>query len=539
MNVRFPLSARILLWFLLNLVFLALVFCVFLGVQFPLDSLLVGRAGDRIQSVANLLSVELNQSPRTQWDGILKQFGDAYHVQFLVFRNDGRQVAGETTKLPDIVATRLEQGRGGPPGQPLPREAGLEPRPDDNLGPPPQGAPGPDDNAGPPPGAEPPPGPDGRPPPREGRPDVQADTTSPAPAHGPGVRPGGPPPGAPVRFMVHTRNPSLYWVGVRIRVVDRDRPRPAPLTMLAVSDSIRGGGLFLDLLPWIVVGFGCVLVSVLFWLPLVRGITHSISQITSATGQIADGRFDARVAVRRTDELGSLGHAINQMAARLAGFVTGQKRFLGDISHELCSPIARIQVALGILEQRADDTQKTYLADLREEVDLMSNLVNELLSFSKASLGPASIRLQPVALRETVEKAVHRENVAGADIRIEVDNSLRVLAEPELLLRCLANLVRNAIRYAGKAGPITISARREDTGIVLSVADNGPGVPEASLAQLFDPFYRTELSRTRETGGVGLGLAIVKTCVESCQGTVKCRNRQPTGLEVLITLLPA
>src|SRR5262249_27864572 len=155
-------------------------------------------------------------------------------------------------------------------------------------------------------------------------------------------------------------------------------------------------GLFFDSGPWIAVGFGCVLVSVLFWLPLVRGITRSIFQITAATEQIADGRFDTRVSVRRNDELGRLGNAINQMAIRLAGFVTGQKRFLGDIAHELCSPIARIQMALGILEQRADPDQKERLADLREEVDLMSNLVNELLSFSKASIGQASIRLQPV-----------------------------------------------------------------------------------------------------------------------------------------------
>ena len=106
------------------------------------------------------------------------------------------------------------------------------------------------------------------------------------------------------------------------------------------------------------VGFACVLVSVLFWLPLVRGITHSISQITRATEQIAAGRFDARVATGRRDELGRLGEAINQMATRLSGFVTGQRRFMGDIAHELCSPIARIQMALGILEHRADEKQK-------------------------------------------------------------------------------------------------------------------------------------------------------------------------------------
>jgi len=282
-----------------------------------------------------------------------------------------------------------------------------------------------------------------------------------------------------------------------------------------------------------------VLVSVLFWLPLVRGITHSISQMTRATEQIAEGRFESRVATRRRDELGRLGQAINQMASRLSGFMTGQRRFLGDIAHELCSPIARIQMALGILEQRADEKQRAYVDDLREEIQEMSSLVNELLSFSKASLGPTAIKLQPVALRAIVEKAVHRESVDGSQVQLEMANALSVLADPELLLRSLCNLIRNAIRYAGHAGPIIVSARAKDGQVIISVADFGPGVPESSLERLFDPFYRLEPSRDRETGGVGLGLAIVKTCIESCQGTVRCRNLQPTGLEVLITLRTA
>jgi two-component system sensor histidine kinase CpxA len=511
--VRFPLSARIMVWFLLNLVFLALVFCVFLGARFPLDSLLAGRAGGRIQSVADVLGAELGRSPAADWDAITKQFSDAYHVQILLFRNDGHQAAGEPVTLPAAVLARVEEGPVPPPRS---RFGDGPPGSDTSPGPRPPGASANDDAAGPPPGGEPGGMPDDQPPAR------------------PGDHPGGP----PRRFMVHAGDPPRYWVGVRIRI-HSDRTRPQFLTMLAVSDSIRGGGLFFDYVPWVVVGFGCVFVSVLFWLPLVRGITRSIFQITAATEQIADGRFDARVSVRRRDELGRLGHAINQMAARLAGFVTGQKRFLGDIAHELCSPIARIQVALGILEQRADPSQVERLADLREEVDLMSSLVNELLSFSKASLGGAAIKLQPVPLRATVEKAVQRENADGANIFVDVGDSLQVLADPELLLRSVANLVRNAVRYAGQSGPISITARREDGRVILSVADSGPGVPEASLDQLFDPFYRSEPSRTRETGGVGLGLAIVKTCIESCQGTVKCRNRRPTGLEVLVSLQPA
>ena len=112
----------------------------------------------------------------------------------------------------------------------------------------------------------------------------------------------------------------------------------------------------------------------------------------------------------------------------------------------------------------------------------------------------------------------------------------RVLAHPEGLFRALSNLVRNAVRYAGADGPIRISARRESGEVLLTVADEGPGLPEDILDRVFTPFYRPGTSRSRDSGGAGLGLAIVKTCVESSAGTVSCRNRHLKGLEVTVRL---
>ncbi|MHB8522273.1 MAG: HAMP domain-containing sensor histidine kinase, partial [Limisphaerales bacterium] len=431
------------------------------------------------------IAAELGASPPREWDDVLQRFSRAYKVTFLLLHPDGSQAAGERMELPAEV-TRRAQVRRGPPDF-----AGRGPRAVQPPGPPPDMLPR-----------------------------------------------GGPrPPGAlPPRFMVRTESPTRYWVGVRVPPPRLEPPRPGPMVLLAMSPSLWGGGLFFDLTPWIAVGAGVVFFSVLFWIPLVRGVTRSISQMTRATEQIAQGRFDTRVDAGRRDELGRLGEAVNQMAGRLSGFVSGQKRFLGDIAHELCSPIARIQVALGILEQRADEKQKPYVSDLQEEVQHVSGLVNELLSFSKASLEPTTVKLQTVNLREVAARAVRREAGEQGNVRLEIADDVKVLADPELLVRALSNLVRNALRYAGQAGPITLSSRAEAGQITVTVADCGPGVPEESLAQLFDPFYRPERSRTAETGGVGLGLAIVKTCVESCGGTVSCRNRSPAGLEVSVQL---
>jgi two-component system, OmpR family, sensor histidine kinase CpxA len=466
MNVRFPLYAKVLLWFFLNLVAVGAGLYIFFHTQVKLglNSLMMGRSGDRIQAVSEVITAELNKaSGQAAWDDILQRFSDSYHLPFYLFHSDGRQLAGEPVVLPRPVVNVLGERR------------------------------------------QPAPGPGGA-----GR--------------------------AYPKFMERVADPVRYWVGVRVPVLEDGQARPLPATLLAVSETMSGGGLFLDFKPWILIGLGALLFSVLFWIPLVRGITGSISHMTRATALIADGRFDVQVPARRRDELGSLGQSVNRMASRLAGFVTGQKRFLGDIAHELCSPIARMQMAIGILEQQAGEEQKPCVEDLREEVQQMSELVNELLSFSRASLRGRDLPLQSLPLAELARRVIAREAGGEDQVQLKIADDLTALAEPDLLMRALANLVRNALRYAGSAGPVVISAEPVAGGVVLSVSDSGPGVPAEALQRIFDPFYRLESSRSRETGGIGLGLAIVKTCIEACQGSVVAHSRQPAGLQVDIHL---
>lgn len=499
---RFPLYAKILLWFFLNLMLLAGVFLLVFRAQFGsgLDWLLSGSAAARLEAVSRLILAELSDRPRAEWDGILQRFGSAYQVQFYVFRNADEQLAGQSLQLPRQVRARLVERLIATSRVRPPRRSERAP-PTISHG-----------------GSRPP--------------------ESPAPAIAPPLSP-------PDHFsieepfpkvLVRTADPTRYWICV-LGLVHRSPPDgDMPVTLLAVSNSVSAGGLLLDLKSWLMAGAGSVLLSALLWFPFVRSITRSVAQMTQATRNIAEGRFDVRLSEQRRDELGSLGVAINQMASRLSGFVNGQRRFLGDIAHELCSPLARLQVALGILEQRAGDDQKRYVRTACEKADQISALVNQLLSFSKASLGASAIRLKPISLLQAVQKATERENDSSVTLKVEVPAELSVLGEVELLVSALSNLLRNAIRYAGQAGPITISAQSKGNEVILTVADNGPGIPEAHLAHVFDPFYRVDSSRDRSTGGVGLGLTLVKTCVESCGGTVTCQNRKPHGLEVVLHL---
>src|SRR5581483_6118384 len=206
--------------------------------------------------------------------------------------------------------------------------------------------------------------------------------------------------------------------------------------------------------------------------------------------------------------------------------------------HELGSPLARLQVAIEILEARADPALAGPITDVREEVQQMTALVNELLAFTKAGLRAPPAELACVPLAEVVAGAVAREN-AQDRVRLELVPNLAVRADRELLTRAIANLIRNALRYAADAGPITIVTRRDAAGAGLTVADDGPGVPPEALARLGEPFYRPEVARTRETGGVGLGLAIVRSCVAACGGEVRFANRMPHGFAADLTLTAA
>jgi two-component system, OmpR family, sensor histidine kinase CpxA len=507
--MRTPLYVKTLLWFFLNVSLLAALVLVPIHAQYRwgFDWLLGGGTIERIRSLSDLIMGDLSQTAREEWTGKLENYSRAYHLRLYLFQNDGQQLAGDPVTLPPEVLRRLseEPGRRSSFSSPMqpPRKKGSE-------GPSSTNAPrsssferfSPSFQRG-----------DGEAVPRL--------TTS---SLGPPIS------------LIRSASPMGFWICVRIHYIESERSRPIYMSLLGRSDSLSAGGLVFDVQHLMITFIGMVVLSALLWFPFVRSITRSISEMTHATNQIAQGKFEARVHDRRRDELGDLGTAVNGMADRLSGYVQGQKRFLGGVAHELCSPLAKLRTALGILDEKVDESHKSFVRVASDKTEYMANLVNELLSFSKASLGASTIQLQTVSLREAVTKACEREAIEMTKIITDIDSALQVAAEPELLTRSLSNLLRNAIRHAGKAGPINVTASRQDHEAVICVSDCGPGVPEEELAHLFDPFYRVDASRARTTGGVGLGLTIVKACIESCGGSVACANRKPSGFEVTIRL---
>ncbi|HWB03200.1 MAG TPA: HAMP domain-containing sensor histidine kinase [Verrucomicrobiales bacterium] len=523
MKTFLSLRWKILGWFLVNLLVIGVVLYFIVRLQFGagLGWLLEGATGDRLETLGQSVITEFQQTPPATPASALDKVVEAWRargVQAALFRTGPDFVefaAGDFQELPEIVRTKLRDqskgprpGRGGPGG---PGGAGRDgaPRPDGFDGP---GGPPPDFGDRPPPRSEE----------RRGRFSMAA-------------RPAG-------KFILASDNPRFYWAGVRLGSLEKERTgggmRP-PLTLLLRSDSMRGGGLFFDYYPLLAVGGGLLLVSVLLWLPMIGRLTGALGKLTASAEEIARGKFDAPPVLKRQDELGRLNRAHRHMAGKLSRYVEDQQRFLGDTAHELLSPLARLEVALSILEQRAGDDGQRYVTRALTETHLMTSLLHELLSFTKAGLGGTSVSLTSVALAPMVREIAAREMADGApgEIRIEVSEHHVAMADAALLDRAIANGLRNAIRYAGDCGPVEITSRVEGDGkIALTVSDSGPGVPEEMLDRLFDPFFRPDVSRVRETGGTGLGLAIVKSAIEACGGSVSLRNREPQGLELKMSL---
>lgn len=562
MKVRFPLYAQTISFLLIHLILLVVLFLALFNTKFGpgWDAVLSSPIGDRVEAIGWVIQKQLEVNKPAEWNTVLDEFGKFYGVDFYLFDFSGKQLAGEKMTLPEALSKEVVRRRHIGPG-----DRGPEPRPNSDGGtggsdarpnlddrPGPESASpasdGPTAAAGVPPldgaGAQPgphdpdhlgppgPPPPDGPPP--EDRLPPQTDIPQPSIFGQTKVAP----PGAVRRrfrgrFILHTTSPDKFWIGIRIPVKGDNRPIPG--TLLASADNLWQTGVFFDFKPVLILVGSVLLLSVIFWWPFAYRITRALAEMTKVTEKIAEGRFESRVKVNKWDEIGSMGEAVNQLASRLNTFVSGEKRFLGDIAHELSSPLARLQIGLELLETSATNDQESMINDIREEVEEMTHLINELLAFSKAGLQGKEIELKPINLSKLLTD-VTLKTASEQIVKLDIEKNLTVLGDQMLLERAFGNVFRNAVRYASADGDIKVKASRTGKEISVITSDSGPGVPPSALEHLTEPFFRPEPSRSRSSGGTGLGLAIVQTCIESCNGSLSIRNRQPRGLEVEIRL---
>ena len=272
---------------------------------------------------------------------------------------------------------------------------------------------------------------------------------------------------------------------------------------------------------------------------LARYLTAPLVKLRLATQKLAGGskRND------RQDELTDLGQDFDLMAEQVQNIVEAQRRLLSDISHELRSPLARLNVALGLIHQGEVGDIGQELSRIKLEADRLNNLISHLLTLTRMESGSGEIPYEeinlPELLSEVLNDATFEASSLDREVRIIASDSCVVVGNQELLRSAIENVVRNAIYYTADKTEVEIELRLKripEAWAIIKIRDHGEGVRESELTELFRPFYRVAEARERQTGGTGLGLAITDRSVKLHGGSVAAFNEPEGGLTIEIRL---
>ncbi len=273
---------------------------------------------------------------------------------------------------------------------------------------------------------------------------------------------------------------------------------------------------------------------------LARYLTSPIAKLRRATRKFADGDLRTRVAPeigRRRDELARLAEDFDEMAERIENLLVSQKRLTQDVSHELRSPLARLNVALELAKQKTNVENLSPLERIEKESNNLNDMISRLLVLSKLESGAADFEKHRINLSNLVGQiAADADFEAGGKNKAVniIENQPCIISGSENLLRsAIENVLRNAVRYTKEETAVEIALRNENGNALITVRDYGAGVPDAELENLFRPFYRVGEARERKTGGIGLGLAIAERAVHAHKGTIRARN---TGGGLLVEI---
>jgi signal transduction histidine kinase len=313
---------------------------------------------------------------------------------------------------------------------------------------------------------------------------------------------------------------------------------PSSLFEFLFTDIGRGGALRL-VAVLLVAGIFC------FW--LARHITRPIEKLRVVTHEIAHGRLGARVGenvTARRDELAELGEDFNRMAQRIDTLVTNQRQLLADVSHELRSPLARLNVALGLARKRATPETSEHLDRMERETNRLNKLIGQLLTLARMNSGADFERNRVLDLGALVQEIAadgdYEARARNAVVKFNATSGCAVKGDPETLRGAIENVVRNAVRHTAEGSSVEIAVDHENpstqSSVTVRVRDHGPGVPEEEIGKLFLPFHRVTNGSIQSAGGSGLGLAIAERAVRLHGGQVKAANAPDGGLIVTIEL---
>jgi signal transduction histidine kinase len=287
-------------------------------------------------------------------------------------------------------------------------------------------------------------------------------------------------------------------------------------------------------------------VGVSSWL-LARSLRTPLVKLKAAARAFGDGHLESRANLDRSDELGDVSRAFDEMATRVTELLRTEKELLANVSHELRTPLARIRVALDLAAEGDAEVAREALADITEDLDELERLISDILATARLDLargavgssGSPPLRSEVVDVTALLERAIARFRSAHPTRALEISiapDLPSIQGDPVLLRRVVDNVLENAHKYSDREdAPVELSAMVTDV-VTIAIADHGIGVSQEDLPRLFQPFFRADRSRTRATGGLGLGLALAKRIVEAHGGAITIESQLDQGTRVCVTL---
>jgi signal transduction histidine kinase len=290
-----------------------------------------------------------------------------------------------------------------------------------------------------------------------------------------------------------------------------------------------------------------LLVLALLSIPLARSISAPLERLADMTRAFGAGQLSARSGLKSDDEIGDLARALDDMAVRVVELRKTEKELLANVSHELRTPLARIRMALELVREGDNVSAAGYLTDIEDDLGELERLLDDVMTAARLDLSRGSggdplppLRRKRVSALELVDAARARfeKRVPGRTVSQHVAaDAPSIEADLSLLRRVLDNLLDNAAKFSDPHTEIEISAARSREGALqLEVRDRGIGIDPTELERIFEPFYRTDRSRARATGGVGLGLALARRIVLAHDGSISAHSEPEKGSRFRLTV---
>lgn len=272
-------------------------------------------------------------------------------------------------------------------------------------------------------------------------------------------------------------------------------------------------------------------------------LTEPLRTLRLAAKSLGRGNLHTRVGTltgHNKDEIAELSHEFDRMAERLESILNSKQRLLQDISHELRSPLARLQVALELARVKTNDKAHDEFDRIEMEAIRLNALIGEILDLSRLNKSTIQLKKEATSIESIVKDIIDDANFEFSHTkpRVLLSKSINTIIniDKKLIHRAIENIVRNSLRYSSEDSDMTIMLKKMPNEVAIIVSDKGPGVPEDQLDIIFNPFHRVDTSREKKTGGYGLGLAIAKQAISLHHGNIVAKNRTPHGLETTISL---